>query len=42
MERFQCNLAVGEMSFCCTPLPLEVVSIWMKRGCQQNDSLADG
>ena len=25
-----------------TPLPLSGVSVWMERGCQQNDSLADG
>ena len=29
-------------SFCCTPLPYVGVSIGMGRGCQQNDSLADG
>ena len=38
------NLAIGEaFILCCTPpLPLVGVSIWMKRGCQQNNSLADG
>ena len=38
------NLAVGETSVILLhpPLPLLGVSIGMGRGCQQNDSLADG
>ena len=37
-------VAVGETVICAAhpPLPLVGVSIWMGRGCQQNDSLADG
>ena len=39
-----CRLAVGESSVILLhlPLPLAGVSIAMGRGCQQNDSLADG
>ena len=37
------GLAVGETVILLTPpLPLVGVSIVMERGCQQNDSLADG
>ena len=37
------RLAVGETVILLhPPLPLVVVSIGMERGCQQNDSLADG
>ena len=33
------TIAVGELSFCCTPSPF---SRSFNRECQQNDSLADG
>ena len=37
------RLAVGETVILLhPPLPLVGVSIWMERGCQSNDSLADG
>ena len=37
------DLAVGETVILLhPPLPLEGVSMWMEKGCQQNDSLADG
>ena len=37
------RLAVGEIVILLhPPLPLVGVSIWTERGCQQNDSLADG
>ena len=36
-------LAVGETVILLhSPLPSVGVSIWMERGCQQNDGLADG
>ena len=37
------SLAVGEtVSLLHPPLPLAGVSMWTGRGCQQNESLADG
>ena len=37
------RVAVGETVILLHPLlPLVGFSIWMERGCQQNDSLADG
>ena len=45
LQRLQAlvNLAVGETVILLHPLlPSVGVSIWMERGCQQNDSLADG
>ena len=37
------GVAVGETGILLhPPLPSEDVSIWMKRGCLQNESLADG
>ena len=40
----QANLAIGETSVILLhpPLPSVGVSIWMARGCQQNDSLVNG
>ena len=41
--RMPSTLAVGETVILLhAPLPLVGVSIGMKRGCHQNDSLADG
>ena len=42
-EHVRSHLAVGEtVTLLHPPLPLAGVSIRMERGCQQNDSLADG
>ena len=42
-DELRATVAIGETVILLTsPLPLVGVSIVMERGCQQNDSLADG
>ena len=42
-RRVHRNVAVGETVILLRPpLPLAGVPTWMERGCQRNDSLADG